>query len=298
MNRKHVLVHEEQTDIINKIIQIKEKLPNKQRRLCNYIIENYQEIGLMTVKELAKRAKVGTTTVMRVLEVLDFDSFHDFKKELHKKTLELTTWWHLKKSFSSPKRQDENHPQRQSNITEIWKELMNLLTQTLTDDLVDHFERAVSLMVQSSRINILGLRSSKVAALYIGYMLEEFTRKVKQLSLDGDFLYDRLLQVEPDEMLMVFAHSPYSVQTIEIARFAHERNIPIVLITDLLSCPIAPFASAVLKIKASVNQYSIVPTIALIEALVIEYGRRTAHSSIHHLEKLGKLLIEKNVTTL
>jgi hypothetical protein len=62
-------------------------------------------------------------------------------------------------------------------------------------------------------------------------------------------------------------------KTIEAAQFCHERGIKIILLTDHLTCPIAQYASVVLKTEPSEQQHSIVPAISIIEAIVIEMGQ-------------------------
>ena len=68
--------------ILDQIIEIKDVLPKKQKALCNYLVLNYGKVGIMTVAELAENAGVGTTTVMRLIQMLGYDSYLSFKKEL------------------------------------------------------------------------------------------------------------------------------------------------------------------------------------------------------------------------
>jgi DNA-binding MurR/RpiR family transcriptional regulator len=51
---------QKEMNVFDHIISVKDTLPNKQRQLCDYILENHQDIGLFTVKKLAKKANVGT----------------------------------------------------------------------------------------------------------------------------------------------------------------------------------------------------------------------------------------------
>lgn len=292
MKEDLIVVNKSNNEVIDKIIKVKETLPKKQKKLCDYIIENYEHISLYTVKELAKAANVGTTTVIRVMKALNYNSFNELRKDLHEASVEsgLKTWWHLQKSFTNNSNVSNN------TVSQVWEEIIDLLDRTLNKTLIQNFSNAIDLMLNASKINILGLRSSKAVANYFGYLLEEFSPKIKQLSNDSEFLYDRILQMKKDEILFIFVHSPFTVQSIEVAKFCHELGIDIILLTDQLSCPIIPFASVVLKVESSQKQYSIVPTVALIESIVIEYGRKTSDSSIEHLDKLGSLLKKKNIT--
>lgn len=71
-----------ENNIIDKIIQIKDVLPKKQRMLCNYLAINYVDAGMMTVAELAQQSGVGTTTVMRLMKTLGYENYSDFKHDL------------------------------------------------------------------------------------------------------------------------------------------------------------------------------------------------------------------------
>ena len=278
--------------IINKLIQARNSLPRKQKMLCNYLIENSERVGIMTVKELADRVGIGTTTVMTLTKRLGYDSFNDLKKDLHKASLQmgLSNWWHLKKSF-------ENDDTAENTVKQVWEEVIRLLEMTINESFLANFNKTIQLMKNAKKINILGLRSSKVAANYLSYLLQEFSSKVNQISNDTEFLFDRLLLIDKDEVVIIFGHSPFTVQSIEAAKYCHKNGIKVILVTNYMSCPMTPYATVTLKVQASSEQYSIVPTISLIEAMVIEYGRQTSHHSIEHLEKLEKLLKDNNITT-
>ena len=71
-----------ENNIIDKIIQIKDVPPKKQRMLCNYLAINYVDAGMMTVAELTQQSGVGTTTVMRLMKTLGYENYSDFKHDL------------------------------------------------------------------------------------------------------------------------------------------------------------------------------------------------------------------------
>ena len=68
--------------IVDHIIEIKDSLPKKQKQLCNYIVLHSGEAGMMTVAELAQQAGVGTTTVMRLVQYLGYDSYNCLKRDI------------------------------------------------------------------------------------------------------------------------------------------------------------------------------------------------------------------------
>src|SRR5690625_8005647 len=88
-------------NILERLISIQSSLPRKQEQLSAYILENHHSIGIMTIKELAENAGVGTTTVMRLIKALGYDSFVELKKEFHHIQVDHShKWINVQKSFN------------------------------------------------------------------------------------------------------------------------------------------------------------------------------------------------------
>ncbi|GAB1810080.1 MurR/RpiR family transcriptional regulator [Priestia megaterium] len=277
--------------IINEIINIKDSLPKKQRQLCDYILKNYQSMGLITVKELSDNAKVGVSTIMRTVNALGYNHFNDLRKDLYDESVPTNSKWTLKNSFSEISNERENV----STLVQVSKESINLLGKSLDSTLLESFEAAIDLISHASHVNVLGSRPYKAMALYFEQLLGEFYSKIRQLSHDTEVLCDRILQFEEDEVLLVFAFEPYTNRIIEAVKLAHELGIKVILISDHISCPVIQYASVTLRVEVSEEKFSVVPIIVLIEALVIELGKRSSEESIQKLKRLERTLIEKNV---
>ncbi|MCP8616342.1 MurR/RpiR family transcriptional regulator [Salirhabdus salicampi] len=280
-----------QTKTIKKIVDIKDTLPKKQRQLCDYILKHHQSIGLITVKELASNANVGISTVMRTLNSLGYEHFNDFRKDIHDESIPFVSKWTLKKSLTEIEKQEVQN----SGLLQTWDESVELLNKSLDTELVENFGKTIDLIINSSFINILGTRPYKATALYMEQLLGEFFSKIRQLSHDTETMYDRILQFEVNEVLVVFAFEPYTNRVIEAVKLTHELGNKIILITDHISCPVISYASVTLRVEVSKEQFSVIPIIALIEAIVIEVGKQSSKDSIKKLKRLEKTLIDKNV---
>ncbi|KAA9022671.1 MurR/RpiR family transcriptional regulator [Niallia endozanthoxylica] len=115
-----------QSKTINKIVDIKDSLPKRQRQLCDYILKNYQSIGLITVKELADNAEVGISTVMRTINALGYENFNDLQKDIYDESIASDSGWTLKKYFTDIQK-DEG---RAATLVQVWNESVNLLNKT------------------------------------------------------------------------------------------------------------------------------------------------------------------------
>lgn len=278
-----------ESNLINKIISVKETLPKKQKYLCDYILKHYQALGLVTVKELSDMAGVGISTVMRVLSALEYDTFNEFRQDIY--DVSVPSKWTLKNSLINL----DGSNGKLTTLSRVWEKNIELLNNTLDDELTNEFEQAVDIILEANFINVIGTRPYRSPALYFEQLLGEFFPNIRQLSQDIDLVYDKVLQFEEDDILVIFAFEPYTHLIIDIAKVAYEQKNKIILITDYISCPITPMAETVLKMPVSSEQFSIVPIISLIDAIVVEIGKKSSEQSINKLKRLESVLKERNI---
>src|SRR6056297_3362845 len=90
--------------LFSKLRDALEKAPKQQKKVCHYILENYQEVSFMTVQLLAEKAGVSTATVIRTVNRLGYSSFILFQKQLHELIISTnaSVWWSIEKSLSRP----------------------------------------------------------------------------------------------------------------------------------------------------------------------------------------------------
>lgn len=285
-------IKDKNISLIDKIVSIKDSLPRKQRQLCDYILKNHKGVGILTVKELAEKANVGISTVMRTVKALGYSNFNDLRKDIFDESIPIQSKWTLKKSLADVSQDKE----KGTAVIKMWNESVNLLNKSLTKELINNFQKAINLILEAKFINVLGSRPYKSAALYFEQLLGEFYSKIRQLSHDTEVIFDRILLFEKGEVLIVFAFEPYTNRMLDAVKLAHHLGNEIILITDYKSCPVYSYATATLKLEVSKENFSIIPIISLIEALVVEIGRKSSDQSVSRLKKLERTLIEKNVT--
>lgn len=278
-------------NVVEFLIAVKDSLPNKQKQLCSYILENNRDVGLLTVKELAEKAGVGTTTVMRLIKELGYSSFFKFKKDFYDIQLDYSDKWeNVQKSFGN-----DNENEAYKTLSSVGQEGINVIEQSLTPYIVENFNLAMDLIANAKIINLLGFRPYKAVALYMEMLMGEFYSNTRQLSHDSETVIDKILQFNPNEVLILFGFAPYTQRTIDAAALAYKKGVPIILITDHLSCPIASYSKVILKVKASDKHFTIVPVIVLVEAIVLDLGKRNSKTSIQRIRTLFETLKEYEI---
>ena len=120
------------------------------------------------------------------------------------------------------------------------------------------------------------------------YQLRPRTRAIAYTPFGRD---DALLEISRRDVMVVFDLRRYQKDTIALAEAARKRGATIVLVTDPWLSPIASLADQVLAVDVdALSPYdSMVPLMALIEALVAGVVERLGKSGRHRVSALERL---------
>ena len=275
------------------ILEKRDEMPRKQRVLCEYIVEHIGEVAMLTAKQLADKAGIGDATVFRFLKEYGYDSYSEFRTELHQYSVEFThsSYWQMKAAL-----QKDNPLPKGHDLFQTVSDTIDLLGKTLTPKLISNFDAAVDLMLAAPEVGVLGLRSSKSLALHLQYILMPFFPKIQQLSYDEHYIFEKIKNMPEASVLFVITSWPNTKMTVSAAEFAHKLNHKIILLTNSFSCPINCFADLQIITPEAKDRYTVVPYIAILEALANEIGRRLVPKSIEQLKEIDEILEEQQVT--
>ncbi|WP_010531856.1 MurR/RpiR family transcriptional regulator [Lentibacillus jeotgali] len=276
-----------------KLVEIQDGLPKKQRKICKFIINHIDEVSTMTIKELSEKSGVGTTTILRFIEKAGYKKYPNFKNDIIKYNFsnKQNTWWHLKKSL-------EEMDDAENSLVKVGQSSIDDIETVLRETDMKEYETFLKILLDADNVHFLGMRTSKSLALYFEMMLRGILDHMNQLSLNSDFIYDESLKFKEGDALVVIALSPYAKQAIDFVKYCSKNlDINIVVITDLETCPIIQDSNAHLIAAQSKNRYSIVPTITLIESLIIDLGKNQP-DSVDKISRLDDIHRENDITTL
>lgn len=295
-----------------------QNLPMRQRQVCSYLLNNYQQVAFMTIKEAAKQSGLSPSTIVRTAVSLGFKSYHSLRQSLKSLLFSSKTslWWQMEMSWNEEET-DENgetnqityFPQKGNGEKIIEKsehplfistrDNIESLAQSLTPLLFENFDRAADLLEKATRIFMLGMRSSHGIVRYGYSLFHQFMSNVYMADRSShEEMFDDLVDLLPGDCLLAVSCGwpHYAKRTFDAIQVAHSMHIPVILLTTEFSNPAVPLADVVLNIPPGKNHYTMAPVLTVIEALVVELGRRMKKSAILKLRRLENLLVEKKIT--
>ncbi|WP_300525933.1 MurR/RpiR family transcriptional regulator [Aminiphilus sp.] len=279
--------------LYKKITESKDALPGSQRKVADYILRNGREVAFLTAEELAKRTGVSLATVVRTAAGLGFESYQVLRELLADvaKASYSPTWRELEDSWRNPDSGDY--------FGMVVRDTIEALRHILTPGVAASVRNAVEILDGARVVHIMGSRSSRAPALSLYYAFQQFLRDARLLgTMGGDDLYENLLRVrEKDAFIAISNGYPhYAVQTLDAVRFVGERGVPVVLVTDSMSNPAIPFCREVIHVPGCEAHFSLIPLMAVLDAVVVGMGRKRSDEAVGSLRSLWKILIENGIT--
>jgi DNA-binding MurR/RpiR family transcriptional regulator len=261
-----------------------ESLTPSQKKLLNYILANDEEAVFLNVQDLANRVKISVATVVRLAKALGYAGFPEFQQELRNLFRDkLTTVSRLQKAA-------QKETSEENVLVKVFQQDIENITETMKQVSVDDFRQFVKALNSAKRIVIIGLRSAHSLAVLMGVALEFLQRDVWIITPGIGDMWDRLLGLRKDDVVVGICFPRYTKETVEVLRFAHENGINTLAITDSPISPLAKYAQCVLPARCKMDSFieSFTAAMSLINAIVTAAGVYRKDATMNSLNKLEK----------
>ncbi len=215
------------------------------RRAARFVRENPQEIALQSLRGVAGQAGVSPTSMTRLLQTLEYRNWDAFQAE-HRAWLTAGS----ARTFSD--RADRlisgtRSPGAEDALLDDIRiaEGANL-RYAFDPHARPNLKKAAALLAKAPAIAIAGMRSCYPVAYSLHYTLSLFLPGTRLIGSAGGGLLDDLHLLRENDRLIVISVSPYSRETVELARLAQAAKVRVIGITDGPLTPIARHADIAL----------------------------------------------------
>jgi len=139
---------------------------------------------------------------------------------------------------------------------------------------VQEFKAFVKSIGSAERIIIVGLRSVHSLAVFFGVALEFLQKNVWVIQPGIGDMWDRLMGLKKGDVVIGISFPRYTRQTVNVLRFAKQKGIKTLAITDSLISPLAQYADHVLTAQYRMDSFieSFTAPFSLINSIVTALG--------------------------
>lgn len=264
--------------ISDRIARAQAGMSSTQHRMAEYVVAHPFRVATMTIDEFATAVGVSIATANRFARALDLPGYPQFRSELARgfeaalapveklrTELALSTSASAVQVFAATLEEDIRNAQR-----------------TLQSLDADACERAVAAVLDAERVFVVGFGASGFLSGLLQRGLCMHCRTVELLAGPGGVSHAarQMSRMSPRDLLIAIAFPRYLADTVTLARAAQKNGVPVLVLTDSPTSPLAPTATVALYAQTSrqLSSSSETAALGLIEGLSAAVAYRAKDS--------------------
>ncbi|WP_459617799.1 MurR/RpiR family transcriptional regulator [Bordetella sp. 2513F-2] len=262
--------------IADRIARALPALSRTQHKMAEYVLAHQFRVATMTIDEFAAATGVSVATANRFARALDLPGYPHFRAELargfeaalepvEKLRTELAHSASAVQVFAATLEEDIRNAQRT---------LQSLDAQAC--------ERAVALTLEAERVFILGFGASGFLAGLLQRGLCMHLRTVESLAGPGGVSHAarQMARMTPRDLVIAIGFPRYLADTVTLARAAQQAGVPVLVLTDMPTSPLAPWATVALYAHSArrLSPNAETAALGLVEALSAAVAYRAKDS--------------------
>lgn len=241
-----------------------------QKRIANFILDNYDKAAFMTAAKLGQTAQVSESTVVRFAAELGYEGYPEMQKALQAMIRgRLTSLQRIQVTRDQMGEKDILSSVMERDAASIHNAILQIDR--------DEFRTVVDKLMAADHIYILGVRSSSFLAGYLNFYFHLLFKNViyVQNSAAGE-IYEQMIHIGPGDVLLGISFPRYSTMVIHAVQMARDRGADVIAITDSEMSPLYKAAAASLLVRCDAISFvdSMAAPLSLLNALILEVGRR------------------------
>ncbi|MBE5761990.1 MAG: MurR/RpiR family transcriptional regulator [Clostridiales bacterium] len=261
-------------------IRSMEHLSKGQKRISDYILQQYDKAAFMTAAKLGEAVHVSESTIVRFAIALGYDGYPQLQKAIQEM---------VRNRLTAVQRMEIAPDIKTAEVLSVTlkSDMQNI--RNLQDNInPKDFEKAVKTMLTAKRLYILGLRASAPLAAFFGYYLTYIFDDLKVITQGGSEVKEQLARMTEGDVMVGISFPRYSNRTIESMKYAKSLGATTIAITDSVFSPMGQTADICLTANSSMASFvdSLVAPMSLINALLVALGIEKKQELSAFFEKL------------
>jgi DNA-binding MurR/RpiR family transcriptional regulator len=242
-------------------------LTPEAQKAARYVLENPQDVGVSTVREIAEAANVKPNTVVRMARQVGFDGYDDFRAPFREEIRRGQV------SFPDRARWLQEIRQ-QGELGGLYADMVSAALRNIEETFAGIDEAALrdaaEAIWHSRNVFTLGVGVNNSNARNFTYLASTGMVQFHAIPRPGSTPIDDIAWADGRDVLIAITCSPYRAEVVETVQLAKEQGIRVIAISDSLASPIIRMADHGFVVAADTPQFfpSSVSTIALLETLL------------------------------
>lgn len=254
-------------DVLERLREEWDSLTPEARKAARYVMENPREIGVSTVREIAKAARVKPNTLVRMARQLGFEGFENFRAPFREAIRRGAA------GFTDRARWLQDIAKR-GELGALYADMVGGAIRNLEETFAridaEDLKAAAEAIWAARQVFVLGVGVNNANARNFAYLASTGMTDFNAIPRAGSTAVDDLAWADGRDVLIALTTRPYRAEVVEAVRIAREQGVCVIGLSDSPASPIIRDAHHGFVIAVDTPQFfpSSVAAIAVLETLL------------------------------
>jgi DNA-binding MurR/RpiR family transcriptional regulator len=253
--------------VLNRLTEEWDALTPEAQKAARYVLENPNDVGVSTVREIAEAANVKPNTFVRMARQVGFDGYEDFRAPFREAI--------RNGAVSFPDRARWLQDIRKSgDLGGLYADMAEAAIRNIEESFAatsaEAMKAAAEAIWASRQVFTLGVGVNNANARNFTYLASTGMTQFHAIPRPGSTAVDDLAWADRRDVLIAMSMRPYRSEVVAAIEVAREQGLTIIGLSDSPASPIIRAADHGFVTAVDTPQFfpSSVPTIALLETLL------------------------------
>ncbi len=275
------------SEILGRLADEWDTLTPEAQKAARYVLENPQDVGVSTVREIAEAARVKPNTFVRMARQVGFEGYEDFRAPFREAIRRGTV------SFPDRARwlQDIRKSGELGGLyADVVGAAIRNVEETFAAISAEDLRIAAEAIWNSRQVYTLGVGVNNSNARNFTYLASTSMKDFHAIPRPGSVAVDDLAWADERDILIAMTCRPYRREVVEAVSTAREQGMTVVGISDSPASPIVLAAHHRFVVASDSPQFfpSSVSTIALLETLLSFVVAIASDEIVERVEKFHR----------
>lgn len=259
------------TNVSNTILErLAEELTDltpEARKAATYVLENPNDVGVSTVREIAEAANVKPNTFVRMARQVGFEGYEDFRTPFRDAIRSGGTDFPERARWLQDIRKSGAMGGLYANLVQ---DVLRNIEETFAG-ITEHDLKSAATDIWTSRdVFVLGVGVNNANAQNFTYLASTGMTQFHAIPRAGSTAIDDLAWADGRDVLIAMTCRPYRSEVVKAVELAKAQGMKTVCISDSRASPILRGADHPFQVTCDTQQFfpSSVSTVALLETLL------------------------------
>ncbi len=237
------------------------------RKAAAYMVENPNDVGVSSIREIADAARVKPNTVVRMARMAGFNGYEEFRQPFREEIRngstsfpDRTRWL---QSLSRGGKLGALYSQMASNA-------IDSIEQTFAASDAIKVKAAADAIVRGRNTYVLGVGIAHALARNFAYLADMALDNVIAIPREGNLAIDDLAHADNQDVMIAMTFKPYRSEVIEAVEIARGQGVSVIGISDSPASPLITSSEQGFVVSTETAQFftSTLAAAAMLDTLI------------------------------